>query len=65
MIGLRILSRDQPLIRCDIPGGVMTRLCVDDTAPDFALPRYDGNLVKLSEVLSLANVLLVFNLGFV
>lgn len=43
----------------------MSRLSVDDVAPDFALPNHQGTLVSLSEVLQEHNALLLFNLGFI
>lgn len=43
----------------------MNRLSAGDMAPDFALPDHEGNLVRLSQLLSAGKVLLVFNLGFV
>lgn len=42
----------------------MKHLAVGDLAPDFSLPDKDGNLIRLSEVNSKKNVLLVFNIGF-
>jgi peroxiredoxin len=42
----------------------LKRLVVGDLAPDFLLPDKDGNLIRLSEVYSKKNVLLVFNIGF-
>jgi peroxiredoxin len=43
----------------------MNHLSIGDAAPDFALPDHEGSQVRLCEVLSSRNVLLVFNLGFV
>jgi peroxiredoxin len=43
---------------------IVTQLTVGHTAPDFSLPDKDGSLVRLSEVYSQNNVLLVFNIGF-
>jgi peroxiredoxin len=43
----------------------MSRLSAGDVAPDFALPNYEGTLVRLSEVLKKHNALLLFNLGFI
>jgi peroxiredoxin len=42
----------------------MEQLKVGDLAPDFTLPDRNGTLVKLSELYSRQNVLLVFNIGF-
>jgi peroxiredoxin len=42
----------------------MNRLQIGDSAPDFALPDYKGNLVRLSDIYMRHNVLLVFNIGF-
>ncbi len=42
----------------------MGKLKVGDSAPDFALPNYQGSLIQLSNIYQQQNVLLVFNLGF-
>lgn len=42
----------------------MERLLVGDRAPDFALPGHTGEILRLSELCSHKNVVLVFNLGF-
>jgi len=43
----------------------MTRLKIGDQAPDFSLPDHKGGVFHLAEQLKSANVLLVFNLGFI
>jgi peroxiredoxin len=43
----------------------MHPLSIGDLAPDFSLPDDQGNIFKLSAVIRLQNVLLVFNLGFI
>lgn len=42
----------------------MEKLMVGDLAPDFTLPGADGTTIKLSDVYSKQNVILVFNIGF-
>jgi peroxiredoxin len=42
----------------------MPRVSLDQTAPDFSLPDFMGNVVSLSDFNGRKNVLLVFNRGF-
>lgn len=42
----------------------MPRVALDTPAPDFALEDFAGSLVRLSDFRGKANVLLVFNRGF-
>lgn len=42
----------------------MPRVQLNTPAPDFALEDYHGNPVRLSELTTRANILLVFNRGF-
>lgn len=42
----------------------MPRVEINTPAPDFSLPDFSGNLVKLSDFKGKASVLLVFNRGF-
>jgi len=42
----------------------MPRVSLNQTAPDFSLPDFAGNMVSLSDFLGRKNVLLVFNRGF-
>lgn len=42
----------------------MTRVSLYTPAPDFSLYNFHGELVRLSDFKSRANVLLVFNRGF-
>ena len=41
----------------------MPKIAINSPAPDFSLPDYTGNLVRLSGFRG-RNVLLVFNRGF-
>lgn len=43
----------------------MPRVSLNTPAPDFSLPDFQGNTVHLSDFKDQANVLLVFNRGFV
>lgn len=43
----------------------MTRVAINTPAPDFTLPDFQGKPVSLSDFHGKANVLLVFNRGFV
>ncbi len=43
----------------------MPRVSLNTPAPDFSLPDFQGNTVRLSDFKDQANVLLVFNRGFV
>jgi peroxiredoxin len=38
---------------------------IDKLAPDFTLPDYNGQAIRLSDFRGQANILLVFNRGFV
>ena len=42
----------------------MPRVETDQRAPDFTLPDYKGNPVRLSDYFGDKNVLMVFNRGF-
>jgi len=42
----------------------MSRLSLNQIAPDFSLPDYAGNMVRLSDFHGRKNVLLVFNRTF-
>jgi len=42
----------------------MSRVSLNQTAPDFSLPDFSGNTVSLSDFLGSKNVLLVFNRTF-
>ena len=42
----------------------MPRVSLDQQAPDFSLPDFAGNPVRLSDFRTLKHVLLVFNRGF-
>ena len=42
----------------------MPRVSLNQTAPDFSLPDFSGNVVSLSDFRGRKNVLLVFNRGF-
>ncbi len=42
----------------------MSKISLNTIAPNFSLPDFDGKLVRLSDFLYTANVLLVFNRGF-
>lgn len=42
----------------------MARVALNTPAPDFALDDFRGQLVRLSEFRGQANVLLIFNRGF-
>jgi len=42
----------------------MSRVSLNQTAPDFSLPDFSGNTVSLSDFLGRKNVLLVFNRTF-
>lgn len=43
----------------------MPRVSLNQTAPDFSLPDFNGKLFKLTELRGKKNVLLVFNRTFV
>jgi hypothetical protein len=43
----------------------MSKIDLNTPAPDFQLADLNGNLFRLSDQISKANVLLVFNRGFV
>jgi peroxiredoxin len=43
----------------------MPKVALNMPAPDFALPDFSGKLVRLSDFKHQANLLLVFNRGFV
>ena len=43
----------------------MPRVSLNTPAPDFSLPNFQGNTVRLSDFKDQANVLLIFNRGFV
>jgi peroxiredoxin len=42
----------------------MPRVALNQTAPDFSLPDFAGNLFRLSDLRGEKNALLVFNRGF-
>ena len=42
----------------------MSRVSLNQAAPDFSLPHFSGNTVSLSDFLGRKNVLLVFNRTF-
>jgi peroxiredoxin len=42
----------------------MSRVSLDQTAPDFSLPEFTGELFKLSDLRGQKHVLLVFNRTF-
>ena len=42
----------------------MPRVSLNQTAPDFSLPDFSGDVVSLSDFRGRKNVLLVFNRGF-
>jgi peroxiredoxin len=42
----------------------MSRVALNQLAPNFSLPDFAGNLVSLSDFLGKENVLLVFNRTF-
>ena len=42
----------------------MSRVALDQPAPDFTLTDFKGNEVRLSDFQDRQNVLLVFNRGF-
>jgi peroxiredoxin len=42
----------------------MSRVAIDTPAPDFALPDFKGETVRLSDFRGKAHVLLVFNRTF-
>ena len=42
----------------------MPRVSLNQTAPDFSLPDFSGDVVSLSDFRGRRNVLLVFNRGF-
>ncbi len=42
----------------------MPRISLNQTAPDFSLPDFAGNMVSLSDFFGRKNVFLVFNRGF-
>lgn len=44
--------------------GDMTKVTIDQSAPDFALEDYEGNEVRLSQFRGDQYVLLVFNRSF-
>lgn len=43
---------------------MMARVSIDQIAPDFSLPDYHGQVVRLSDYRGKQKVLLVFNRGF-
>ena len=43
----------------------MPKVVLNATAPDFALPNFLGQTIRLSDLRNQSNVLLVFNRGFV
>ncbi|MGB3717298.1 MAG: hypothetical protein WA996_22985 [Candidatus Promineifilaceae bacterium] len=43
----------------------MAKVKIDALSPDFSLPDYEGNEVRLSDYRDRQNVLLVFNRGFI
>lgn len=43
----------------------MSRISLNTVAPDFSLTDLNGQVVRLSEFQNKANVLLVFNRGFI
>jgi len=42
----------------------MAQITLNSPAPDFQLADFNGNLFRLSDLFGKANVLLVFNRGF-
>lgn len=42
----------------------MAQIALKIPAPDFQLPDFNGRLIRLSDQMGKANVLLVFNRGF-
>lgn len=42
----------------------MSRVALNQSAPDFTLPDFNGNEVRLSDFGNKKNLLLVFNRGF-
>jgi peroxiredoxin len=42
----------------------MTKISIQTPAPDFSLPNFQGDPVRLSDYRSRSNVVLVFNRGF-
>ena len=42
----------------------MSRVALNQPAPDFSLPDFSSNMVSLSDFRDRSNVLLVFNRGF-
>lgn len=47
-----------------LKGVAMPRVSLNQTAPDFSLPEFTGDLFKLSDLHGQKNVLLVFNRTF-
>lgn len=43
----------------------MPKISIDTPAPDFALENFQGEIIRLSDFARKANILLVFNRGFV
>lgn len=43
----------------------MPKVALNAPAPDFTLPDFRGDIFNLSEQVGKANVLLVFNRGFI
>jgi peroxiredoxin len=43
----------------------MPKVALNTPAPDFALPNFLGQTIQLADFRAQANVLLVFNRGFV
>lgn len=42
----------------------MPQITLNTPAPDFALPNFEGKIIRLSDFCGQSNVLLVFNRGF-
>jgi peroxiredoxin len=42
----------------------MPKVQIDTRAPDFELPRFDGGIARLSDLIRNQHVVLVFNRGF-
>ena len=43
----------------------MPKISINTSAPDFALENFQGEVIRLSAFANKANILLVFNRGFV
>jgi len=43
----------------------MPQISLNTSAPDFTLPNFQGETIRLSDFRDKSNVLLVFNRGFI